>query len=57
MHLDLIYALNTLIFTMWDYFHFVLFSRDVAHRDVCDRVVKSRSSGDTYSQGYVATSD
>ena len=56
MGLDLIYTLNTLIFTMWDYFCFVLFSGDMALQEASDRAVKSRSLDVTYSRGYVATS-
>ena len=36
---------------MWDYFLFHFVSGDVAHYETSDRVIKSRESDVTYSQG------
>ena len=36
---------------MWDYFYCILISSDVAPRETSDRVIESRASAITYSDG------
>ena len=40
---------------MSDYFHFNLILGDVGMRETSDRMIESRASDVTYSDGYVAT--
>ena len=46
----------SIIYSVWDYFYFVLISGDIAPCETSDRVIESRALDVTYSQGYVATS-